>query len=97
MFWSYGHGIAAVPADGGTPRRIYQNFPAAAHGAKPAWSPDGTTIVFTANQFTPEGPAVWLVAARGGPARALIEAGADPAWSPDGASIAFRRTGGEGS
>ena len=90
VFWSYGYGIAAVTAAGGTPRRIYQNEPAVAYGAKPAWSPDGGTIVFTANQFTPEGPAIWVVAAHGGPAQALIAAGADPAWSPDGASIVFR-------
>jgi len=90
VFWSYGYGIAAVPAAGGTPRQIYQNAPAVAYGAEPAWSPDGGSIVFTANQFTPTGPAIWVVAAHGGQAQALIAAGADATWSPDGANIVFR-------
>jgi dipeptidyl aminopeptidase/acylaminoacyl peptidase len=89
VFWSYGYGIAAVPAAGGTPRQIYQNDPAVSYGAKPAWSPNGRAILFTANQYSPQDQAIWVVAADGGPAQTLIEAGADPAWSPDGASIAF--------
>ena len=90
VFWSFGHGIAAVPAAGGTPRSIYYQDAAIGYFANPAWSPDGGTIAFNANAWSPESrPAVWRVAARGGPPRALIEGGRDLVWSPDGASIAF--------
>jgi dipeptidyl aminopeptidase/acylaminoacyl peptidase len=92
VLWSYGYGIAAVPAAGGKPRPIYQNFPAVAYGAKPVWSPDGNTILFTANRFRSQPPAIWVVPAQGGPAQPFIEEAADPAWSPDGARIAFGRT-----
>ena len=95
VFWSSDHGIAAVPAAGGTPRAIYQNAPALAYGAGPAWSPDGRAILFTTHQFSPEGQAIWVVAREEGQAELLIEGGADPAWSPDGASIVFRRIEGE--
>jgi hypothetical protein len=91
VLWSYGYGIAAVPAAGGKPRRIYENLPAVAYGAKPVWSPDGNTILFTANRFGSQAPAIWVVPAQGGAAQPFIEEAADPAWSPDGASIAFGR------
>jgi Tol biopolymer transport system component len=91
VFWSFGYGIAASPAAGGPPRQIYRNDPAVSYGTKPAWSPDGRTIVFAANLFSVEGPAIWAVAAQGGPARQLIAVGADPAWSPDGTRLVFGR------
>jgi len=94
VFWSFGYGIAAVAAAGGTPRQIYQNDPAVSYGAKPVWSPDGSAILFTANQFSLAGRAIWVVAREGGAAGVVIEGGADPAWSPDGASIVFGRSEG---
>lgn len=93
VFWSYGYGIAIVPASGGAPRGIYGNEPAVAYNAAPAWSPDGGTILFTVNQFLPGGPSIWSVGAEGGTAEVLVEAGADPAWAPDGSAFAFSRAG----
>jgi Tol biopolymer transport system component len=91
VFWTYAYGIAVVPAAGGTPRQLYHDGPVAWYGAKPVWSPDGSTILFAA-QVMPQGSAIWLVAAHGGPAPTPIAVGVDPAWSPDGTSIAFGRS-----
>jgi plastocyanin len=92
VFWSYGYGIATVPAAGGEPQSVYANFPAVAYGAKPAWSPDRGTIAFTANRYS-SWPAIWYVSDRDGLARLLAD-GYDAAWSPDGGRIAFGRTRG---
>lgn len=91
VFWSFGFGIASVQASGGPPRSIYSSFPSVAYGARPAWSPDGRAVAFTANRFSPGGPAIWVVDTEegAGSARVLLGAGQDPAFSPDGASIAF--------
>jgi Tol biopolymer transport system component len=89
--WSYGYGIARVPAAGGTPISLYQNLSFASYGAKPAWSPDGSEIAFTAHVRSDEleRRAVWTVPPSGGHPGQLISSGYDAAWSPDGAWIAF--------
>lgn len=94
VFWSYGYGIAAAGPPGTEPRTIYQNAPAVAYGARPAWSPDDRAILFTAEQFLPSGPALWVAPVAGGTARLLLQPGADAAWSPDGRTIAFVRLAG---
>lgn len=59
----------------------------------PAWSPDGTRIAFTS--YRSGGPAIWVMDADGGNARALTSSGdhidALPSWSPNGREIAFQR------
>lgn len=75
----------------------------------PQWSPDGTTLLFTAFQLRGEsgclrepsgcgsGPdEIYLVTADGSDLRKLAT-GDMPTWSPDGTRIAFFRGEGEGS
>ena len=77
-----------------------------AEGADPAWSPDGTKIVFTSNGGAPLGSAfgVYVMNADGSGIRQLtspnnpeqcsVGASADdfnPDWSPDGKRILFER------
>ena len=90
VFWSYGYGIATIPAAGGEPQAVYANFPAVAYGTKPVWSPDGSAIAFTANRFSSR-PAIWSVSSGGGVAQPLIADGYEAVWSPDGSWIAFGR------
>ncbi len=52
---------------------------------QPAWSPDGEWLAYHV-----VGQGLWLVPARGGPARKLVEPGSRPAWSPDGAWLAYQ-------
>jgi Tol biopolymer transport system component len=62
----------------------------------PAWSPDGSTIVFTRRDDTTGLFSLWVMGADGSNPHQLLTppSGADdrnPAWSPDGTTIAFDR------
>src|SRR5207249_6829517 len=67
------------------------NDPGFADGS-PAWSPDGSQIVFDrANPFTGDGPLV-VMNADGSNKRAITDGASvntGPAWSPDGGTIVF--------
>jgi dipeptidyl aminopeptidase/acylaminoacyl peptidase len=60
-----------------------------------AWSPDGETIAFSADQDGDEYRQIYTIPARGGRVTALTDASkvqhdlAGEAWSPDGASLAY--------
>jgi TolB protein len=64
---------------------------------QPAWSPDGTRIVFRSNQSGNE--EIWILDGGGGQAQITTTAAEEmqPAWSPDGSKIAFARGTGLGS
>jgi Tol biopolymer transport system component len=52
----------------------------------PAWSPDGTKIVWTRHQFRPE----LLIMDADGTNETPLVRGSQPSWSPDGSRIAFQ-------
>ena len=56
------------------------------HNMQPAWSPDGRFIAYHANRRG----GIWVMPARGGPAKQISPIGARPAWSADGSRIAFQ-------
>ena len=75
------------PVQGGEPRRLGQ-----ATGADPAWSPDGTQIVFVRGQN------LYTIHRDGTQSRQLAHVEGhprSPAWSPDGGSIRFTLDPGE--
>jgi len=58
----------------------------------PAWSPDGSKIVFSATGSDGPLPELWVMNADGSDAQALAPDGAVglvPSWSPDGREIAY--------
>lgn len=87
--------IFVIPADGGTPRQVTPgNFD---HDGPLAWSPDGQSIVFSANrepdwEFNRRNTELWSVDVASGELRQLTDRfGPDdsPRYSPDGTMIAY--------
>ena len=79
--------IWTMPASGGSATRITDVFNDA---RQPAWSPDGTAIVFFA--YRDGGYDIWSVAPDGSNQRKLTWGAFDdrePAWSHDGTRLAF--------
>lgn len=66
-----------------------------AHDEDPAWSPDGSQIVFatTRDNVPTGGPEIYTMNADGSGSTRLtdnLESDAQPSWSPDGSKITFR-------
>jgi Tol biopolymer transport system component/imidazolonepropionase-like amidohydrolase len=80
--------LYVVPTKGGQPENLTQDR---AMDVDPAWSPDGTKIVYTSDKGGGL-PQLWIRDVRTGQARRLTTLDASPlgaAWSPDGERIAF--------
>jgi acylaminoacyl-peptidase len=87
--------LFVLPADGGTPRQITSG--PYNHGGPIAWSPDGTSILFSANrhedwEYDPMNSEIYEVSLVDGSIKALTDRkGPDrnPVLSPDGRRIAY--------
>ena len=77
--------LFVVSADGTSKRRLSTD--GAINCTEPDWSPDGKTIVFTANMG---GFQICTVPAGGGSATVLV-AGEDPSWAPNSRTVIFTR------
>ncbi len=87
--------IFVLSADGGTPRQVTSG--AFHHGGAPSWTPDGESLVFSANRhdnwrYDPRNSEVYELRLDSGEIRALTDRqGPDtsPAVSPDGRHVAY--------
>ncbi len=70
--------------DGGEPQQITRS---PAPETQPAWSPDGTRIVFRSER---EKGGLFRVPVQGGPETQLTSFGLNPVWSADASEILFR-------
>ena len=77
--------VFVVDADGSDEQRLTDHEEMT---GDPAWSPDGTRIVFTSQSEQ----GIFVMELKGGAPRRLTRfGGSDPAWSPDGERILFTR------
>jgi dipeptidyl aminopeptidase/acylaminoacyl peptidase len=87
--------LFVLPAEGGTPRQVTSG--PFNHGGTPSWTPDGRTLVFSANrhddwEYERNNSEVYALSLEDGSLRALTDRfGPDdsPIVSPDGRQIAF--------
>ena len=87
--------LEVMPAAGGPARslaRVTFNGRHLDSLSQPAWSPDGSRIVYTVTRLGHGGnfhPSLFVVAAAGGKPKLVAREAESAAWSPDGTRIAF--------
>jgi TolB protein len=82
--------IHVFNADGSNPVRLTTTTGAA--DSEPAWSPDGTHILFTRIEFTSGNQYrsdLWLMNADGGDQKMVVADGYTGKWSPDGTRLLY--------
>jgi Tol biopolymer transport system component len=85
-------GVYVVGTDGGTPRRVTREA-AGTEVREPAWSPDGSRILYQAVREKNDLD-LYILPPTGGRVHPITQNDVDdvdPAWSPDGATLAFVR------
>jgi len=81
-----GSGIGIINADGSGLTTLLDDH----QSRRPAWSPDGTSILFLRNNPAAESSVLMVMNVDGGEVRVLYPGPAEEAaWSPDGKQIAF--------
>jgi Tol biopolymer transport system component len=90
IVFASGRRIGTVGIDGGNIQFLHPLKGSPNYISNPAWSPDGSQIVFQAGQARVQ--SLFVMDSNGGRARGVLGGvGRNPSWSPNGARIAFTR------
>ncbi len=64
---------------------------------RPAWSPDGSRILFSRTEYSSQRSTTYVVPSNGGDAQKVAESATDAVWSPDGQKMAYAALDADGN